>query len=249
MNPEEIFLNHQAFVRKTAGALARHYRLPDADAEDFISAVNLKLIADDYAVLRKFQGKSQVKTYLRAVISRALHDFRSRLWGRWRPSTAAERLGAVAETLDCLLSRDGHSLTEAINILIVNHKVEMSPAELEAIASKLPRRSPRRFEDESKMPDIEAPDRADDNVRIQEQGSQQELAETALRKALKQLPAEDQVILRMRYWDGFQIKAIAKALHLPPRPLYRRVERLNRKLRGMLEEAGVQADTIEGILD
>ena len=55
---------------------------------------------------------------------------------------------------------------------------------------------------------------------------------------------EDRVIVRMRFWEGESVADIARALGLPQKPLYRRLERTLAALRRSLEAAGVsQNDT------
>ena len=48
-------------------------------------------------------------------------------------------------------------------------------------------------------------------------------------------------MLRLRFVEGMQIADIARTLHLPVRPLYRRIERLLADLRKALAERGVRA--------
>ncbi|MGH8186413.1 MAG: hypothetical protein ACREUC_07605, partial [Steroidobacteraceae bacterium] len=74
----------------------------------------LKLIEHDYAVLRRFEGASSLRTYLTVVLHRVLLDQRNREWGRWRPSAAAYRNGPLAVRLERLVTRDGLTPAEAI---------------------------------------------------------------------------------------------------------------------------------------
>jgi hypothetical protein len=53
----------------------------------------LKLIENDYRILRSFEGLASLGTYLTTVIARLFLDFQIHEWGRWRPSAAATRLG------------------------------------------------------------------------------------------------------------------------------------------------------------
>ncbi len=134
-------------------------RFSQEEAEEFRSRVFLKLVQDDYAVFRKFRGQSSLRTYLTTVIQRLALDFRNHLWGKWRPSAAARRLGNVALQLEVLVSRDNRMLDEAIEILRTNHQVGLSRAELERISAQLPVRSRRESVD---LPaDLSAKERAD----------------------------------------------------------------------------------------
>ena len=96
------------------------------------------LIDDDYAVLRKFRGKSLLKTYLSTVIANLFRDHLIRKHGKWRPSAMARRRGREAAQLERLLFRDGLSVTEAVEILKRNAGVEQSREELTTLAAELP---------------------------------------------------------------------------------------------------------------
>jgi DNA-directed RNA polymerase specialized sigma24 family protein len=83
---------------------SRHH-LPGSEADDFGSHVKLKLIEHDYAILKKFEGRSNLRTYLTVVIHRLFLDYRIKAWGKWRPSAAAKRCGGVAILLERLTRR------------------------------------------------------------------------------------------------------------------------------------------------
>jgi DNA-directed RNA polymerase specialized sigma24 family protein len=157
---EALFLSQLAVIeRVTAYVCAQHY-LAAADAEDFASHVTLKIIQDNYAVMRKFEGRSSFRTYITIVIQRLFLDYRISAWGKWRPSEEARRMGAVGLLLERLVSRDGHSFNEACELLRTNHGVTLSHADLEALAARLPVRVRRRFETEEALvhtPSAEAP--------------------------------------------------------------------------------------------
>lgn len=72
-------------------AQSRSILLSPADREDLASEVMLTIVSDDFAVLRRFRGKSSLATYLtvvsRRVVVRKLLESRS-----------ATPLGAVAES-------------------------------------------------------------------------------------------------------------------------------------------------------
>ena len=115
----------------------RHLSAPEL--EDFSSFVRLRLIENDYAILRKFQNRSTLWTYLSAVIERLSLDYCAEKWGRWRPSAMAERLGPAAVVLERLVSRDWHTVEEALEILS-NHDFGLDEADLLKIWEQLPLR-------------------------------------------------------------------------------------------------------------
>ena len=65
---EAIFLAQLPTIERVTSSLARQHRLSAADAEDFTAEVHLRLISDDYAVLRQFRSQCTLRTFLTVVI-------------------------------------------------------------------------------------------------------------------------------------------------------------------------------------
>ena len=106
-----------ALVNAVIGDVARRHRLRGDALDEFRSLAFLKLVEHDYAVLRRFEGASSLRTYLTVVLQRVLLDYRNREWGRWRASAAASRIGPVAVRLERLVTRDGLTPEEAVSIV------------------------------------------------------------------------------------------------------------------------------------
>jgi len=143
MTPEDTFLAHLPHINNVVDYLCRKNHFRKEECEDFQSRVHVKLIGDDYGIIRKFEGRSSLKTYLTTVVSNEMKDFLNHLLGKWPSSAEAQRLGPVAVRLERLL-RDGLSLDQAIRTLQTNDKVEMSAQELTDMAEQLPDRVRRR---------------------------------------------------------------------------------------------------------
>ena len=141
MDYQRLLIDQLELIHQIVLTTGRRRHLSAAEREDFGSFVHLRLIEDDYAILRKFQNRSTLWTYLAMVIDRLSLDFCAEKWGRWRPSAMADRLGPVAVNLERLVTRDSHTLEEAIEILRTNHDVEQTEAELRRIWEQLPPRS------------------------------------------------------------------------------------------------------------
>src|ERR1700720_4289002 len=73
--PDQFFLGHLKLIEEVVSHACRRPHLNREDAEDFAGQVPCKPIEDDYAGLRKFQGRSSPKTYLTVVINNQLLDF------------------------------------------------------------------------------------------------------------------------------------------------------------------------------
>jgi RNA polymerase sigma factor for flagellar operon FliA len=250
MTPEQLFLDNLPLIKKVVAQTCHCCNLQKDEAEEFLSEVQDKIMADDYAVLRKFEGKSSLKSYLTIVIKNQMRDFQNHLWGKWRHSEMAKRLGPVAMELEKLL-RDGYTFDETVAILQTNHKVEMSWRELNEIAAKLPPRTPRHREGEEileLLPSSGAP--PDAGVRKQEKHALKVRALAALKKALRSsLSAEDRLILKMQLWNGFSIAEISKVLKLDQKPLYKRIQRVKEQLRKEIELQGIRKEDIDDLFD
>ena len=134
-------------VERLVAAVCRRHGLEGDDADTFASWLRFRLIDNDYAILRKFEGRSSLRTYLTAVVANLHRDHRIQRWGKWRPCAVARRMGGVAVLLDTYLNRDGHPLDEAIERILLRPGVEEDARDLRAMASRLPRRARRRFVD------------------------------------------------------------------------------------------------------
>ncbi|HEV2734967.1 MAG TPA: sigma-70 family RNA polymerase sigma factor [Longimicrobiaceae bacterium] len=242
--PETTLLAHLELLERIIASICRRHALVGDEADDFASWAKAKLIENDYAIIRKFQGRSSISTYLTVVVANLFRDFRTQHWGRWRPSAMAKRLGGLAVRLETLLHRNGHSLTQAIEVLRSSGLTTMSDREISELAARLPARTrPGSAED----PAGEAPP-ADGELWRSERMNDWDAARGTLERALADLPPEDQLILRLRYWEGFTVAEVARALHLEQKPLYRRIDRDLERLRVSLEAAGVDRESVAGFL-
>ena len=110
MSLEREFLDHLPVIDQVVQFIGRRHRLDPGAIEELQSAIHLKIIDNDYEVLRKFEGRSSIRTYLTAVVQRHFLDGRTAVWGRWRPCACARRVGPAGILLDQLLTRDAVSL-------------------------------------------------------------------------------------------------------------------------------------------
>jgi len=244
---DEIFRDNLELIEKVVQFLCRRYHLRPQEAEDFRSAVFVKLLEDDHAVIRKFQGKSRLDTYLTTVVVRLLQDHRNQQWGRWRACAEAERQGPLAIRLDELTGRDGHTFDEACEILWTS-RVTATRQQLLAIWELLPPRSQRQMKGEETLTTLPASDPLPDEELIAgERCVRRRALVDALHRAIATLPAEDRLILKLHV-DGIKIVTIARQLGLEQMPLYRRIEGIKKLLRQKLEGEGFDRDAIGDLL-
>lgn len=247
---EALFLAHLPLITRLTRAVARRRHLSRADTEDFTSIVHLRFIEDDYAILRKFQGRSTLQTFLLVVIHRICLDLQTREWGKWRPSENAKQQGPAAVMLERLLMRDGLTLDEAIAVMTISRSGMPSREALAAVASSLRPRIVRR------------PVAPDDTLQnIADQAPKTVLARLELRQhmarvrralahALGTLDAFDRRLIDLHFRRGLAIAQIARTLRLEQRPLYARRRRILARLRCALERdpsiAGIVRDLLRG---
>jgi RNA polymerase sigma factor (sigma-70 family) len=209
-----------------------------AETEEFEAVVKLRLIENDYAVLRKFEGRSTFGTFITAVVSRLLKDHRDHEWGKWRNSAEAKRLGPLAMELERMLLRDQRTLQEAF--------VELAPkypgtarSLLEQLADRFPQRHRRRLVSLDERPDVIAdPDGEIETTQIAA------VISSIVRAFIDRLPEQDQLIFQLRFEGNLPVPQIARFLHLDMQLLYRKLRRHFEDLRVELEKAGVDAGDV-----
>ncbi|MGH9323767.1 MAG: sigma-70 family RNA polymerase sigma factor, partial [Vicinamibacteria bacterium] len=235
MTPQELFESELPMVRDVVSFICRRRRLVREEAEDFRSFAFLKLMDNDFAILRKYEGRASLRTYLTIVIERLSIDYQISRWGKWRPSARAVELGPEAVELDSLLHRDGYTPHEAVQMLITRKKTTLGEDTLMGIASRLPSR-PRRSRDQQGIPvGIAAQgDGADRTVLEKEREEEMKRVRQALERAFEKLTDEDRMIARLRFMSGWSPNQIASALRLDVKELYRRIEHLKKRLRKLL---------------
>ena len=240
---EALFESELELIERVISFVSARHHLPGVEADDFGSHVKLRLIEDDYGILRKFQGRSSLRTFLTTVITRLFLDYRNAAWGKWRPSAEAKRAGEVAILLERLTGRDDYSFEEACELMETNHQVTVGRTELEAIAGRLPSRVKRRFESDEALAAVPATQpEPDELIADQERAVIAARVEVALRKAMEGLGVQDRLIFALRFHDGRSLVDIARALRLDQKALYRRVERLLRALHSQLKAGGIDGE-------
>jgi RNA polymerase sigma factor for flagellar operon FliA len=246
---EALFTANLSTIDRILGALSRRHGLRGDDADDFASWATLRLIEDDYAPIRKFRGEASIASYLTVVLAMMLREYRVKHWGRWRPSAAALRGGPLAVRLETMVHRDGMSLSQAAESLRTAGQTALSDRELAAMLAEFPDRAPTHPVPAG--PELleaqPANERADELVESEFARQERDAANQALQAAIGELPPEDRLIMRLRFWDGLSIPEIGRATGLEQKPIYRRIERTLVTLRKRLEALGV-SDSAAGAL-
>jgi RNA polymerase sigma factor (sigma-70 family) len=243
LEPRALLEDNLEIIKGVIRYFAYHYRLDDAD--DLEGDVMVKLVDNDYAVLRAFKGQSKLRTFLSVVVQRMALD---RVAPRWRPSAEVQRLGPLASELDKLLHRDGRTLDEAVTLLRTKYE-GVNRKSLEELAAKLPQLGPRPHSvpiDNVDPNDLPPPPNTDDRVVRDERRRKGRTLSRVVPAFIARLPEQDRLILRFRYEGEMPVVQIARMFALDQKATYRRIERIQRELMRELERAGI---TREDILD
>ena len=243
LDAEDLFLTNLSLIDRAIGYVCHRNRIDRDEGEEFASYVKYKLIESNYAIIRKFEGRSSFTTYMTTVIGRMFFQYRVQMWGKWRPSAEAKRIGDKGITVERLLTREGFTYAEVISILTCRSAPAFSIEEIEAIYVRLPVRQPR--------PVLVSATEATDNLGpiiepehdlfSGERGERARQAVTIVDAAMALMDPEDQMILRLRFWAGRKVPEIGRALGLDGKKLYKRIDKLLSQLRLALEQSGLGA--------
>jgi RNA polymerase sigma factor (sigma-70 family) len=241
--PSDLLLRWLPLIEQVIKAICRRKGM-DADAiEEFAAEVKLRLVKDNYAILRAFEGRSRFETYIAAVVKRLLLDYRNHEWGKWHDSAEAQRLGDMAVDVERAVHRDGRSVQEAVTLLRDRHP-ELTRAEAERILARLPPRVRRTMVDLEEASGVAAEPERHDVTRAE---TARRISE-AVRSFIGGLPAEDQLIFRLRFEADMTVAQIARSMQLDQALLYRRLYKHYRELRDVLTRAGVGANDVEEVI-
>ncbi|HEX8617720.1 MAG TPA: hypothetical protein VF911_09075, partial [Thermoanaerobaculia bacterium] len=135
----QLLVRELPLIEKITHVICRRSGMQPDEIEEFTAEVRLKLVKNDYAILRAYAKRSSFSTYMAAVIQRLLIDYRRHHLGKWHDSAEAQRLGPVAIDVERAILRDGRTPEETLTSLRGKHP-QITAAEIERIASALPAR-------------------------------------------------------------------------------------------------------------
>lgn len=217
--------------------VARVHRLSAADAEDLAQSVRLRLVQRNYDIFRRFKRGRSLSAYLSVVVARMLIDRRNAEWGKWRPSSAARRLGPPAVLLERLIQRDGLTREEAIQTA-ARESCAPTISELRQLVQTLPARLPRR---ELLHQDMRRHDAVAflDPIEAAEHASSEQRMAAHLGSALRVLARDERRLLYLRFVRNQSVSDIARGLCMDPKRLYRRFDASLHRLRVELAARGI----------
>jgi RNA polymerase sigma factor (sigma-70 family) len=245
--------------------LGKHHTLAGPDMElqienealELSSLVLDKLEADDFKILRQFQGKSKLTTYLTAIISRSAVDMLRQKYGRSRQKERARTLGPLGEKVYKIVFQQGLSLVEVQKdflhrrLPVPTDKAIQEVIEKIGGPGKIPAEAPdiktgylRPADNPREKASVVVPDNSGSPEQTLEDQAKRQAVDDVLSELIDGLSGEDRMILRMRFGLGKQenprkIPDIAAALNISPKTVYKRIDTILGKCRKHLAVKGV----------
>ncbi len=245
-DPAQVLTRFLPLIGRITAWVGRRQGLPSQEVEELEGQVHLRLIENDYARLRAYEGRSSFETYLSVCIQRLASDLRDKALGSWEPSAEARRIGPHAVRLETLWVRDGLTLDECERTLAPLFPA-LSRAEVEEIAVRLPVRARRRQEGDDGLDLRPAPTPAPDQQLVEREGfaARREVL-AVLSEERAKLSAEDRLLVSLRIDSGFKISEIARqcspSLGIDQKALYPRFEKIFATLKRRLGERGIRPE-------
>lgn len=247
---QELLTANLAVVERAVAFAARRYRLDPADAEEFEAVVKLRLVENDYAILRAFENRSSFSTFISIVVQRMALDYRIHAWGKWHTSAEAKRLGDQAVELEKLLQRDSRPFEDAVRIM-TSRFPDTTPDSLQALAARLPQRAPRHRDvalEEAESVAVARPAVVEEPLFASERRRTSERVSSLMTGVIARLPDADRLVLQLRFEGGMTVAQIARSLGLDQKLTYRQIERNMRDIRRELEHAGIASGDIADLI-
>lgn len=246
--PEELYHQSLEALPLILRVLGRKKRLSPEELEDLRCEILIRLLDNDYQVLRRWDKRSSLETYLGTVASNLWNDRVRAEQGRVRVSAAAKRLGPPAPDLEMLLGRQELLFDEAFE-MIKPRFPDLSRDEALAIVAQIKPSTGWHFESDDGVDQLPALDPTGaEHLEQREKLVEKRKALDLLQRILSELPQPDRLLLVRAHAEGVKFSRIARSLGIDQKSLYRRNERLLKKLRTELEEAGIRWEDLSEIL-
>ena len=239
----ELLTSNLALIERAVAFACRRYRLDATDEEELRSIVHLRLVENDYTILRAYEQRSSFATYISIVVQRMALDYRIHAWGKWHASAEAKRLGALAVELEQIVRRDGRTLDEAFSLLAPKHD-GVTRDSLQALLARLPERAARHREVDLEEAEPIAVTDVDEPLIAHERRTDAERLSSLMNGLMARVPDDERLILQLRFEGGMTVAQIARALGLDQKLTYRRIERRMRDIKEELLHAGISAHDV-----
>jgi RNA polymerase sigma factor (sigma-70 family) len=239
----QLLVRELPLIERIINVICRRSGMNADDIEEFAAEVKLRLVENDYAILRAFERRSQFATYIAAVIRRMLIDRRRQQLGKWHHSAEARRLGQLGIDVERAVVRDGRTLEETLTLLRTQHP-GVTIDEIERIARLLPTKIRHKLVPIDEADLLES--RGDvDRVVHMDMAARISAVVCAF---IDGLPRDEQLIFRLRFDCDMTVAQISRSLHREQQVLYRLLYKHFGALRTELTRVGVDARAVEDLI-
>lgn len=239
----QLLIRELPLIERITNVICRRSGMGTDEIEEFTAEVKLRLVNNDYAILRAYAGRSSFNTYIAAVIKRMLIDYHRHLRGKWHDSAEAKRRGQLGVDVERAIVRDGRTLEDTLKLLADRHP-EITIDEIEHIATSLPAKCrPKRVPIEE-AESTESTGDADRVVRVDMAAR----ISAVVCAFIDRLPGDDQLIFRLRFDCEMTVAQISRSLHRDQQVIYRLLYKHFGALRLELTNVGVDARAVEDLI-
>jgi RNA polymerase sigma factor (sigma-70 family) len=222
---------------------------------------------DNYRVLRQFKGNAKLSTYITTIVARQAVDMVRKKLGRSRQKERAQKLGKIGELIYEKVIRQGRPVPDVYRELKSTEGISESLAEIETIARKIKgkKNNPPPSLDMETNPVVRGgisiktdgdereaviiPDTGGDpqELLIEEQRKQRQ--KKVVRGVIARLSGDERMMLRLRFPAGEdekprKVEQISGLLGITQKAVYKRIDRLLKKCRLLLEQEGASIDEL-----
>jgi RNA polymerase sigma factor (sigma-70 family) len=210
---------------------------------------------DDYRVLRQFKGNSKLSTYITTIIARQAVDMVRKKRGRSREKERAQKFGEIGMMVYEKLVVQGCSVPEVFSRLKSEAHISQSLEEIEVIAEKITGKKVDNVPGDSVVKEATSSrdderaefviaDTNSDPGELLMESQRKEKVHEAVRIIIDELSGEERLILRMRFPANDdekpqKVNKIANLLSISEKAAYKRIARVLKKCRSILEREGV----------
>jgi RNA polymerase sigma factor (sigma-70 family) len=220
---------------------------------------------DNYRVLRQFKGDSLLSTYITTIVARQAVDMLRKKLGRSREKERAQKMGDFGLQVYEKIMVQGCTVKEVLQEQHAAGNTELTTADVEDAAAKIKGKRSILPEPDDNNPAVKKgtqtpgsenseaelviPDtRCDPQEQMLEEQRKQQISQ-AVTDVVENLNGEERFILSMRFpadetEKPMKICRIAGQLGISEKAVYKRVSRILKKCRTILEKKGVGIDEL-----
>jgi len=248
MDPKETLASPDTLGR--VEALCRRRCRGENEADECYLFVLEGLQADDYARLRKFEGKSRPATYIHSCVHALISDFLRNRYGRKRIPGAVAGLGTWAEAVYEMICWKKRSLEAAYDLValkgLFNGSIEEFYSRAEPVRKAPCPENPNFISmnggEDGPGTEPADTDRPNPLESLLEKLDHQRRTRAAriIREVTDRLSEPDQLLVRLVFASDHSVAAAARAMGLDPRAANKRLKKLLTRFREKLLAEGIR---------